>query len=304
MKAFVAHDPFDKGDRLTVRRPARDRDLQRRFVDGGRAAFRQIDGVDLRDPPVVIARTGRGAGDESFSVRRPIEIVNVQISRRDLADLFGGEVEHRDALIMNRGIDHAGRARRRDQRPAATRAFNVKKGDLLPVRRPMRTRGIAPQRRQLLRIRAIRVRPPELALVVLFARGGKESDGFGIGRPGRIAIDSLAIFSGKRKPGRRWRCLRQAKDRAASAWPWRRSIAPRPRGAIRRKRDIAIQHCFPELLSQFHALRKYDGRAETRREENASSCGCSLQHRCLAGQAVCLIDLPAFPFSMRYCHVR
>ncbi len=64
-----------------------------------------------------------------------------------MANLFGGEIEQSDPLIMNRGIDDAGRARRRDQRPAATRACNVKKSDLFPVSRPMRPRRVALQRR-------------------------------------------------------------------------------------------------------------------------------------------------------------
>ena len=143
MVSLIAHQAFDERDRLAVGRPARDRHLQRRFVNGCRVALRDVDRVNLRDPPVVVSGAWSRGGDERLVVRRPIVIVNVQVRRRNLPELTGGNVENRDPLIMNRGVDDARRNGRGYQRPAARRAFNIEKRDLFSVVRPTRTRRVA-----------------------------------------------------------------------------------------------------------------------------------------------------------------
>ena len=105
MKSFVTHQAFDECDRLAIGRPARNRDLKRGFVDGCGVAFCDVDRVNLRDPPIVIARSRRGRYDERFVVGRPIVIVDVKIFRRNLAQLATGNVENSDPLIMNSGVD-------------------------------------------------------------------------------------------------------------------------------------------------------------------------------------------------------
>ena len=85
MKSFVAHQAFNERDRLAVRRPARNRDLKRGFVDGCSVALCDVDRVDLRDPPIVVAGSWRRRCDERLVVRRPIVVVDVEIFRRHLA---------------------------------------------------------------------------------------------------------------------------------------------------------------------------------------------------------------------------
>ena len=116
---------------------------KRRFVDGCGVAFRNLDCVNLRDPPIVVARARRGRCDKRLVVRRPIEIVNVKIWRRHLAQLAARDVENSNPLIVNGGVDHAGCRRRGHQRTAAARAFDVKKGNLFAVMRPMRPRCVS-----------------------------------------------------------------------------------------------------------------------------------------------------------------
>ena len=90
MKSFVTHQAFDEGDRLAIGRPARNGNLKRGFVDGCRVAFCDVDRVNLCDPPIVIARSRRSRYYERLVVGRPIEIVNVKIFRRNLAQLPAG----------------------------------------------------------------------------------------------------------------------------------------------------------------------------------------------------------------------
>src|SRR6266550_6671941 len=109
MKSFVAHQAFDEGDRLAIGRPARNGNLKRRFVNGCRVAFGDVDRVNLRDPPIVIAGSRRSRYDERFVVGRPIVIVYVKIFRRNLAQLPADNIENSDPLIMNSSVDHTGR---------------------------------------------------------------------------------------------------------------------------------------------------------------------------------------------------
>src|SRR5437868_4827088 len=106
MKSFIAHQAFNKGDRLTVRRPTWDGYLERRLVDRCGLALSDVDGIDLRDPPVVIAWTGRGSCDKFLVVGRPIVVVDVKIRRGHLAQLSGRKVENGNPLVVNCGIDY------------------------------------------------------------------------------------------------------------------------------------------------------------------------------------------------------
>ena len=108
MKSFVAHQPFDECDRLAIRRPARNCYLKRRLVDRCGVTLCDVDRVNLRDPPIVIARSRGRRCYERRVVGRPIVIVDVEIRRRNLAQLPGGNIENGDPLIMNGGVDHAG----------------------------------------------------------------------------------------------------------------------------------------------------------------------------------------------------
>src|SRR6266487_2290105 len=109
VKSFVTHQAFNKGDRLAIGRPARNGNLKRGFVNGCRVAFGDVDRVNLRDPPIVVAGSRRSRYDERLIVGRPIVIVDVKIFRRNLAQLSTGNIENSDPLIMNSSVDHTGR---------------------------------------------------------------------------------------------------------------------------------------------------------------------------------------------------
>src|SRR5205823_13237353 len=104
MKSFIAHQAFNKGDRLTVRRPTWDGYLERRLVDRCGLALSDVDGIDLRDPPVVIAWTGRGSCDKFLLVGRPILVVDVQLRPGALPYLPGRQVDTGHRLPVNSRI--------------------------------------------------------------------------------------------------------------------------------------------------------------------------------------------------------
>src|SRR5205823_2594686 len=108
MKSLIAHETFNERNRLTVRRPAWHRHLERGFVDGCGAALGDTDRVDLRDPPVVVAGPWSGGCYKRFVVGRPIEIVNVKIRWRNLAQLGGAKVKNSNPLVMDRRVDDTG----------------------------------------------------------------------------------------------------------------------------------------------------------------------------------------------------
>src|SRR5438128_1519486 len=85
MSCFIAHQAFNKCDRLTVRRPTWDGYLERRLVDRRGLALCNVDRVDLRDPPVVVTWTGRGSCDKLLVIGRPIVVVDVKIRWGHLA---------------------------------------------------------------------------------------------------------------------------------------------------------------------------------------------------------------------------
>ena len=167
MKSFVAHQAFDECNRLAIGRPARNCNLKRRFVDGCRVAFCDVDRVNLRDPPIVIARSRRGRRDERFVVGRPIVIVDMKIFWRSLAQLPTGNVENSDPLIMNSSVDDASRRWRGHERAAATRAFDVEKGNLLAIMRPTGSRSVSVKVRKLFGTGTVGIHTPELALLSL-----------------------------------------------------------------------------------------------------------------------------------------
>src|SRR5260370_27101260 len=107
MESFIAHQAFNEGDKFTIWRPPRNRHLKRRFVDGCGVALRDVDLVNLRDPPVVVPWTWSGSCYERLVVGSPIVIVDVVILRRNLVQLARGNVQNSNPLIMNRGIDNA-----------------------------------------------------------------------------------------------------------------------------------------------------------------------------------------------------
>src|SRR5437879_780662 len=75
-RALIAHDAADEDDRLAVRRPTRHSHLllDAGLVDGahlprlGGAAAVEANGVELGDPPVVVARPARGGGCEAAPI--------------------------------------------------------------------------------------------------------------------------------------------------------------------------------------------------------------------------------------------
>src|SRR5437773_11741081 len=81
MKSLVTHQALNEGDRLPIRRPPRNRHLKGRLVDGCGVALRDVDIVNLRDPPIVVARPWSAGCYERLVIRRPIVIVRSEERR-------------------------------------------------------------------------------------------------------------------------------------------------------------------------------------------------------------------------------
>src|SRR2546430_16129711 len=102
---------------------------------------------------------------------------------------------------MDSGIDHTLFGGCRNERAAATNVFDIEEGNVFASVRPTRSRRVSFQLANFSRIGAISIYRPELPLIFL-AGGGKERDGFGVGRPGRVGIDPLASgFQGDGRSG-------------------------------------------------------------------------------------------------------
>src|SRR6266542_3413743 len=164
VKPLVAHQAFDECNRLTIGRPTRNRDLKSRFVNRCGITLFDVDCVNLRDPPIVIARSRGCCYHECFVVWRPIVIVDVEIFRRNLTQLPTGNIENCNALIMNSGVDYAGGRGSGHERPAATGAFDVEKGNPFPIMRPTRSRSVSVKVGKLFGIGTVGLHTPELAL--------------------------------------------------------------------------------------------------------------------------------------------
>ena len=137
IRAFVAHDPVDHGDRPAVRREARARELELRLPDRARGARRGVHEIELREPVVVGARSRGRLRGEGFPIGRPVVVVNVEALRRRAADAAGREVGHRDALHVVVLLDGARVALvRRGRAGLLLGALDEEERHGLPVRRP------------------------------------------------------------------------------------------------------------------------------------------------------------------------
>ena len=160
-------------------------------MDGRGVTVCDVDRVNLSDPPIVVARSRCRRCDERLVVGGPIVIVDVKVFRRNLAQLPIGDIENCNPLVMNCGVDHAGRHRRGREWAAATRALDIEKGNLLPIMRPTRSRSVSVEVRKPFGIGTVGLHTPELALRSL-PGAGKNRERFGIGGPGGIEIGPFA----------------------------------------------------------------------------------------------------------------
>ena len=189
-RAFIAHQSFDEGDRLAVRRPARLGDLQLRRVDRPHGRRGDVDDVQLRDPVVVVARSRRGLGHELLAVRRPVEVVDVHVRRRDDADFLRRHVDDGHALFVDVLLDRPDRARHRHQRSRGARGIlDEEERDRLAVRRPLRLGEIAAHVRDAHR-RAADMRHENLPLILAAVADGGQR--LRVGRPGDVVIVAVA----------------------------------------------------------------------------------------------------------------
>src|SRR5208337_3609095 len=85
-RTLIAHQPADKSDRLSVRRPARYRDLQpvkwpcnRLGIEDSFRRTSHLLRIQLRHPPVVLARRIGCNIRKRLGIRRPVEFVDVKI---------------------------------------------------------------------------------------------------------------------------------------------------------------------------------------------------------------------------------
>ena len=81
--AGVAHQAFDEGDPAAVRAEGRLADLQGRRMHDARRPRVRVDGEQLRDPPVVIARPMGARRRHRAAVGTPVVFVEEEVWRRD-----------------------------------------------------------------------------------------------------------------------------------------------------------------------------------------------------------------------------
>ena len=187
-RALVAHEAVDESDRLTVRRPAGVRDLQRRFPDRACLARARVDDHELGDPVVVGARAARRLRDQVLAVRRPVVVVDVRVRRADLAQRAARRIHDRDALLLDLLLDHAGVRLVCDQRALRLRRTrHVQDGQARAVGRPARVGELAADGGDRARRAAVRGRHVELELAVLDAVG-EEGELPAVGRPAGVAL--------------------------------------------------------------------------------------------------------------------
>src|SRR5580692_2337045 len=106
-----------------------------RLQDRGSDAYR----VELSHIPVGIASAVGSENGEAFAVRRPVELVNIHISGRELRDAAGSYVNYGETLLEDFVGDHAGFGDHGQQRIRSTRRiFGEQKGDRFAIRRPGR----------------------------------------------------------------------------------------------------------------------------------------------------------------------
>src|SRR5205085_8977757 len=101
---------------------------------------------------------------------------------------------------------------------------------------------------------------PELLLLLLAGRR-KESERFGIRRPGWIRVDP-PLTRAELNRDRRDRVSISFADGDSLCFKGRRGLDPGDEAAIGRKRDIAAQDGFTEIPSQLHVLSCYKRREE------------------------------------------
>ena len=142
-RPLVAHQAADKRDRLSIGRPARHRDLQsvQRTRHLGRRQNRlwrsvQRLRIQLRHPPVVLSRRIGGNISQPLRIRRPVELVHMQIARRRLRDRRS-RISVRPAPLPpaesprpSSPITPGGRLHRRQRSRRPRRSLHIKKSDL------------------------------------------------------------------------------------------------------------------------------------------------------------------------------
>ena len=160
-RAEIAHQAADIGNRLAVRRHAREIELRRRFGDLANRAGGRIDRVERCHPPIVVAIAQRGAGDKAMAIGCPIIFVDVATGGRHRFDGIGsaraGDIENGDAPLVimladladlaNAGLSGTG---------FLLRAERDEQGNALAIGGKARGRGDAGDRRHGVKIVAAR----------------------------------------------------------------------------------------------------------------------------------------------------
>ena len=116
-RALVAHQPFDEGDVLTVRRVGRGSNLQRGLVDEHRLTATEVLAVKRRAPPVVVTVAAGRDQRDVLAFRGPRVLVDVEIIGRDRTDPAVRLADQRETLLEGDVFDLAGLVCRRGQWP-------------------------------------------------------------------------------------------------------------------------------------------------------------------------------------------
>ena len=228
--ALIAHETADEGDGFAVGRPAGNGDLEavertgnvggsedgggrgRRVLSiasrrgcGGRWCVHgqggcesaRVDGlrVELGDPPVVLAGRIGGDAGEGFGIGRPVELVDVEVGRRDKSWRggfrdAGGDECHALDVDMIFSDDAGGRCFGGERSGRPRGALDVEKGDGLSVGREGGRVDVAMQVADAAGRTAVEMREIEVGLLAGVCAIGEESDGGGAWRPdelGRVA---------------------------------------------------------------------------------------------------------------------
>src|ERR1700733_10960035 len=178
-------------------------DLPLRLVELTHLAVSRVDTVQAGNPPVVVAGAMGCDRRPAFGIRRPVVFVDVDISRGDLLQPLGRQIDDRDTLLEDFFAYYAGERRHRLQRTGYARdVFDVEKRDLCSVRRIAWIFGIAVHGSELLEVAAIDRRAPQLGCRLLSRQIIEPCDAAAVGRPRYFARGCLLRRDAVRGPDR------------------------------------------------------------------------------------------------------
>ncbi len=191
---LIAHQSFNECNVLSIRRDARDSDLQFWFVDLAHLAGLGTHQIQARNPPVGIPGTMRGDSCPRLSVRSPVVFVDIHIRGRDLRQPVRVQIDGYNSLLINLLVDDARKWGHGLERAGVARhALNKEEGKLRTVGREARGLDIPFQFSVLLRSSAVGCGGPDLSSGNVAGKIGNECNTLAICGPGDIAERKVSL---------------------------------------------------------------------------------------------------------------